>query len=279
MRQSLEKGLSENMLLPFKLIFSLAKFLSIRVVVLIISEEWLENPANAEQLSMLMREQNLYIETPSLDYTRKKIFRSSNFCHSSQILVVDQAGAYKLNLFELPCFHGGIHWVSAEEKIYEGLSGTQLRLDSNFYTFSTTDNIITEWYSLRGNLFKGYFGEWDKGDRKLIIPIASKWSRRNNFKGISLKVGTLPFARAVIAVKSTDTTKRKVTGQVPDLLAFLIEQHNISVQWTYPEHRVFGTRLDNGTGTGLIGMMQSQQVDMVATALALTKQRAEVLIF
>ncbi len=83
----------------------------------------------------------------------------------------------------------------------------------------------------------------------------------------------------MIAVKSTDTTKRKVTGQVPDLLAFLIEQHNISVQWTYPEHRVFGTRLDNGTGTGLIGMMQSQQVDMVATALALTKQRAEVLIF
>ncbi len=271
--QSLEDKDLLDMLLQAQFILSLAKFFSIRVIVIIIDEGSLESPASAEQLPMLMSRQNVYIQTPSLQFFQKKSLGASQFCHLSQVLVVDEAGSH--NMLDSSCFHRGIHWVALDD-IKEDLQGNQLRLDSNFYTFSTKDNTMREWYSLKGNLFNGHFGQWDKASGELVIPIASKWNRRKNFEGISLKVSTLPFARLVIPAKGTDGSERKFIGQVPAMLDFLLEQHNASVQWVYPEHKVFGTKLENGTWKGLIGMLQSRQVDMVATAMAVTKQRAEV---
>ncbi len=265
------------MLIPIEFMFAFAEFLSVRVVVFLEHKGWPESSTEAELFFQALRSQKFYIQALDLNGSSGNQIRALDFCQFSHILVVDIGSSFNYDNVD-SCFHKGIHWIVAENHGYIDPPGTMLRLDSNFYTLSQ-NNIITEWYSLNAILMNSHFGKWEGGNRRLVVPVQAKWNRRKNFEGITLEVGTLPFPRAVVPVKTKGNSGMAFTGWVAEILAFVGQEYNFTINWTYPKDRVFGTGLENETWTGLIGMMQSKEVDMVATAMIVTKERGEVMYF
>ncbi len=266
------------MLIPIEFIFAFAEFLSVRVVVFLVHKGWSESSTEAENFSQALGSENFYIQVLDLNGSSGNQTRALDFCQFSHILVVDIGSSFNYDNANSSCSYKGIHWIVAENNGFIDPPGTMLRLDSNFYTLSQ-NNIITEWYSLNAILMNSHFGKWEGKITRLDIPMQSKWNRRKNFEGITLEVGTLPFPRAVVPVKTKGSSGMAFTGWVAEMLAFLGQEYNFTINWTYPKDRVFGTGLENGTWTGLIGMMQSKEVDMVATAMIVTKERGEVMYF
>ncbi|XP_037567941.1 glutamate receptor ionotropic, kainate glr-3 [Dermacentor silvarum] len=73
--------------------------------------------------------------------------------------------------------------------------------------------------------------------------------------------------------------KLHVAGIFGHILQALADFVPFSFHVTYDPQRSFGTRLDNGSYTGIIGLLQTGEVDLAASSVFLQSDRAEVVTY
>ncbi|XP_075543837.1 glutamate receptor ionotropic, kainate glr-3-like [Dermacentor variabilis] len=73
--------------------------------------------------------------------------------------------------------------------------------------------------------------------------------------------------------------KLHVAGIFGQILRALADFVPFSFDVTYDPQRSFGTRLENGSYTGIIGLLQKGEVDLAAASVFLQSDRAEVVTY
>ena len=251
------------MLVPTPLVFSLLEFFNLNSVVFLITD--------AEEMDMCLpplKRQDVYVQCLSVS----DLVQDPGIANvMSNTLFVNQDGNYLPEDLSRDFFKTSVYWLVPEnEGILE--PPTQLRLDSNF--FAVSDSLeITEWFRLDGSLLHSDFGSWSEAGG-LTVKVPSKKERRSDLNGNTLTIGTLPFPKAVIPRPVGG--RMAFTGFVPEIVVALASSMNFTHKWIFPEDKQFGTGLPNGTGTGLIGMLDKGKVHLVGTAMVITPARSLV---
>ncbi len=178
------------------------------------------------------------------------------------------------------CFDSSAFWLLWGDGFNLKDIVPHLRLDSNVFTVSVYDKgggcEITEHYSIKNTIWRSSsYAIWNPEKGLQIRAQSSIWERRQNLFGIELAVGTMTFNPFVVPA----STLGIYSGLIPDIVAGLSEMANFTTKWQMPEDEKYGGPLVNGSWSGLIGMIQKRQADLIAAALSITSERVEVVNF
>ena len=147
-----------------------------------------------------------------------------------------------------------------------------LRLDNNIFFYDGNASVgynVYESYAIKGkNPVTKMLFKWHHEDES--IPLLSQTlDRRSNLNGAILK-------------ESWPTKNRKKFGMqgsiFDDTLFTLQEGMNFSLQYMPPRQGKFGTKFQNGTWNGLVGMLIEDEIDLVG-GLMVTPARDSVVDF
>ena len=92
----------------------------------------------------------------------------------------------------------------------------------------------------------------------------------NDFKGHPFIVSTVkysPFVNYIAAEDDGTLDPNRVTGMEFDVLRLFEKRLNFSLRATVPEDEAWGAEDENGTWTGIIGMVQRSEADIGASGL------------
>ncbi len=211
-----------------------------------------------------------YCSTMDISEDEPPLLLSPGYLRQSLVVDLDGGGHQRIATRE-EYFTFDIYWLVPSGQDSEPPLG--LRLDSNFYALivngSSAPPQIVEWYRIRSKLVVIHtFGSWSGGKLKVDVP--SVWERRRDLKGITLTTVTDPWSTIVI-----NRGGGSFDGFIPDIVDALGRASNFSVSWQVQEDRVYGSRDPNGTWTGMVGKVWSEEADLVAAFLAVTIARSE----
>ncbi len=166
-------------------------------------------------------------------------------------------------------------WLSFDKTIPEKLP---LRLDSNYLTYEAGANgswILYENYKVkRGILQRAAVSTWTK---KYGVKMRRKelWERRSDLGGTTLTNVMLPFTTWNIIMNDS----APLNGLMPNVLDALAMSLNFSVEWMRPDDGSFGSELESGTWTGIIGDLVNVSADLSSAGLVVTEKRKKVIDF
>ncbi len=189
-------------------------------------------------------------------------------------MVVDHGGVlHKALGSRSELFDFGTLWVAPDDTVEPPAA---LRLDSNFYSVSEGGGgllVLREWYRIKSSLLIGQdFGNWT-AQGELSVHVPSMWERRKNLHGITLRTATLPMS--YLAFPSGDG----YGGMIPEILDNIQYMSNFTVDWLVPEDGKWGAPEADGSWNGMVGMVTRDEADLIATALAVTLERSEVVSY
>ncbi len=160
-----------------------------------------------------------------------------------------------------------------------------LRLDRNvlFYRRPEANGIfqVHEAYAIKGVPIPPHpIGYWTP-KRGFIVTCQYMdiLERRRDFGGIELKNAILDYS--VITLLELDSKKRLVgmQGMFPDFLLFLQERLNFTSSLSLPADGKWSGFDKNGSWTGLVGLLASEQVDLVTAGLTQNLERSGAIDF
>ncbi|VDI36281.1 Hypothetical predicted protein [Mytilus galloprovincialis] len=97
---------------------------------------------------------------------------------------------------------------------------------------------------------------------------------KNGFNGRMLRVTTLEWGAMTIIQEDGN-----FTGLCFDILNEIARRLNFTYSVIIPPDGAFGAELPNGTWTGMVGMIQSEQADLVVSSLTINSDREKVIDF
>ncbi|XP_063399028.1 glutamate receptor ionotropic, kainate glr-3-like [Mytilus trossulus] len=97
---------------------------------------------------------------------------------------------------------------------------------------------------------------------------------KNGFNGRMLRVTTLEWGAMTIIQEDGN-----FTGLCFDILNEMARRLNFTYSVIIPPDGAFGAELPNGTWTGMVGMIQSEQADLVVSSLTINPDRERVIDF
>ncbi len=190
-------------------------------------------------------------------------------------LVVDLSGLLTQIGQEDEWFHDTISWLVDHRDIVNIPQG--LRLDSNFFIATLINGgsfQVKEAYQVKSNAQQNFIGILERTGR-LDREVQPKWVRRGDLKGVNVKVASvhLPYLSEMLP------SGKDFTGFFPESFKVIQHMSNFSVEWVTPGDRMYGVQMENGSWSGLVGMLQRREVDVVAASLAFTLERRKVMSF
>ena len=193
-------------------------------------------------------------------------------------LILDMAGFHREVQDRSGWFRASAYWVLPQGTLL-GEPPEALRLDSNFVAIAEGEEGLPyemrEWYRIRGQLYSCRLGSWDvEGGLRVETP--ETWERRKDMMGLTVRAVTIPWTFFVL--KSGDRDNGGFTGLLPDILRSLRAISNFTIDWATPPDGVFGAPTENGTWTGMVGMLMRGEADVAGT-LAVTRERGAVISY
>ena len=181
---------------------------------------------------------------------------------------------------DMQLFNKGLTGLISELDVASGLNLT-LRLDTRLYMYTSSVNTIslTEVYAVNGKKKVQTVGTW-RGNTGLIVPMKSMWERRRNLEGILIRVATisLPGLHEIHYSKSGESVIGG-SGMFLEPLNILEKELNFTWKLIPSNDGQWGAMDNNGTWTGLISMLISEQIDIAAASLSVTEARSRVVTF
>ncbi|KAJ9587754.1 hypothetical protein L9F63_018826 [Diploptera punctata] len=120
------------------------------------------------------------------------------------------------------------------------------------------------------------FGNWSQS-LGLSVPSCGLYARRGNLNGYTLKTG--------LKIEHTDRGQHDTemnsfsTDFFLEYWRYLEKEINFTTEYHYPPDNAYGGKLENGTWTGVIGMLKSGQVEISNVAFEMTAERSEAVDF
>ena len=156
-----------------------------------------------------------------------------------------------------------------------------LRLDSRLYIYKSEGNkfVLKETYALNGKKKVQTVGTW-RESTGLIVPTKSMWERRSNLEGMSIRVATV--SSPPMEILYYDKSGESITaggGLFLEPMNILATILNFSADLRTPRNGKWGVQTNNGTWTGIIGMLDKQEADIAAADLSATEARWRVVPF
>ena len=186
----------------------------------------------------------------------------------------------KILLNEYQLFNKGATGVLQQSDI-DGKMYSAMQLDTKLYLYSSTINstILKEVYSIKGKSVIRNIATWEE-NVGLSVPLPNIWERRTNMDGMILTVGTINFP-VLHELLYDDSNKKELHrhGFFFEVLNILSAKLNFTYKVIPSIDGKWGGRDAKGNWNGLMGMLMREEVDMVAAALTITKERMEVASF
>ncbi len=253
------------MQVPLSLAVALVKFFNLARIVVVTSPEQNDDAQLLEVKETSSR--------ASIDFL--EVHNSAELDILAGSVVLDNFGIFK-ELHEEKMFKDDMIWLLFSDQFDRSEAPQKLQLDSNFIVAEGHDGTfdLVEWYRVSGHLLSTDFGTWSV-DQGLVVPIPFKWKRRENLQGVALTVGSSfqPNANMKVLRDGHET----YVGFYPEIVEAMQQACNFSIDWVF-EH-IAGVKDRNGSWNGLVGMLHKQEVDFVASSLAVTLERSEVVTY
>ena len=186
----------------------------------------------------------------------------------------------KILMSELKLFNKGLTGLIPESDVFPELSW-ELRFDTFLFVYSTSVSTIhlKEIYGVNGKTIVTQIGTHKEGSG-LSISATNMWDRRTDMEGMEIRVATLsyPFLHELYYDK-LNTSVIGGGGLFIEPLNILAQKLNFSMKFMSSIDGQWGAMNQNGTWTGLIGMLIRGQADIAAAGLSLTFERTEVTTF
>ncbi|XP_045121745.1 glutamate receptor ionotropic, delta-1-like isoform X2 [Portunus trituberculatus] len=123
-------------------------------------------------------------------------------------------------------------------------------------------------------LAKGGVGE--VGD-EAVQAVRAQEERRGNIMDSQNRSSSCMLVALESYAPFTDFTRRPTPhnfrGIMMQVLAIIAERLNVCMEYTAAANNFFGRRLDNGTWTGMMGMLKRKEVDMSGTPMTVSDER------
>ncbi|KAJ8681897.1 hypothetical protein QAD02_017689 [Eretmocerus hayati] len=125
-------------------------------------------------------------------------------------------------------------------------------------------------------LIIGRFGSWNEDTGLKITPLAM-YQRRGNLQGQLIKVGTVHDPPLSMIERNETGVMVRIQGFFGTVIQILQENLNCSI--TYAESQSWGSKQEDGTWTGIIGMLVRKEIDLAAAELLMTSDRLDAVLF
>ena len=210
------------------------------------------------------------------------IHEQYNQDESKMILFLDGGHEKLLNIMlnEMRLFNKGFIGLLSESD-FDARMTLSLRLDTQLYLYASTgkSTILKEIYAVNGESITSHIGTWHQ-DAGLSVPVPNIWERRNNLKGMALRVATISFP--ILHELHYDESGEHILqsgGFFLEVLNILAAKLNFTLKIIPSVDGKWGGMDSNGTWNGLMGMLIRREADIVAAALTITKERLDVTTF
>ena len=190
-------------------------------------------------------------------------------------VIVDLVGQFEQEGYSNRYFSQNYFWIVLSNQKGDGeeVPGA-LRLDSNFLVVQTgTTYNIREFYRIKGNLLSSFFGSWNIKSG-LKVPIPEKWRRRGDLGGVRLRGGTKIQALTMMPVPFAK--EPTFIGVIPEFMESVAGMFNFSLEYVFPADNMWGSKLDNGSWGGVLGLLERGEVDIVTAGMANVLEREEI---
>ena len=170
--------------------------------------------------------------------------------------------------------------------VYDFLDSTildqlPLRLDSNVMSLSNQQGVflVQEWYKvLNGQLLSSHYASWSPAEG-LVVPVPFKWQRRKDLRGTQLSNAIVENWIPVGMLHGDSETGLSMAGLFPDVLQELQSNLNFTTSLTLVEDLEYGTKRENGTWTGAVGLLQDGAINITTTGLTISLDRSFAIDF
>ena len=105
------------------------------------------------------------------------------------------------------------------------------------------------------------------------------WERRSNLNGVTLVDCSNSWDKIAISDLSLDPNLQRHTGFVPEVLWRLSANLNFNIQLMFPPDGQWGSMMDNGTWTGMVGQLVKGSADISTGGLSIITERARAIDF
>ncbi|XP_069696128.1 probable glutamate receptor [Periplaneta americana] len=103
--------------------------------------------------------------------------------------------------------------------------------------------------------------------------------RRGSLQGVSIKAAVIPYKPYLNVAKYDGKTPVKFEGYLMDLWNELQHRMNFTTKFVTSHDAVFGFLLDNGSWSGVVGMVLREEVDVGISFFAYLKDRIDAVSF
>ncbi|PSN50309.1 Ionotropic receptor 135, partial [Blattella germanica] len=202
-------------------------------------------------------------------------------CSRNKALIVAEAGPHLVQaLNTVP--NSQFTWLVLQNDIQvakEMLQDTSISFDCELLVATPANSKVdlTEVYRVSDNspLQTDKFGVWNSAEG-LKAPQKSLQGRRTSLHGLALKTGL----KIEVPVSGDKTDERESsTGFFLEYWENMEKWMNFTTEYLYPSDGAYGGKLENGSWSGVIGMLMSKEVDASSVAFEMTADRAQVVDF
>ena len=242
-----------------------------------------ETAKDVSELSLHKRNVVLFLEDENLIETHvenlKHFYITSNRsrfeCTSeSEVVMVDLNPRSAVLKDNKEIHFGDCIWIFANSDANKiMIQEIGLKYDSLVYTIEISDAILIfrEHFKLDIDFKENIVEKWSGSN--IIFRAETVWKRRSNLNGINFKV----FVKDYVPINSYGENGQPI-GYTIDILNLLQSAMNFTMTYHRVDKEVFGSKLQNGSFSGLVGLLQRSEADFSATLLKFAADRAGKLI-
>ena len=157
-----------------------------------------------------------------------------------------------------------------------------LRLDSNviFYEEKASGVIkFVDMFAIGGGpTITETLAYWNVEEGINLQASMNRWDRRSDLKGATFKNGVITTGDWAELIRDEDDNVMGSKGYFQDMLFYITDKLNMTVE-TVDARQKMSKRLENVSGTGIIGLLQRQEVDVLSIAMGIQLQRSYLMDF
>ena len=162
----------------------------------------------------------------------------------------------------------------------EYLNATRLRLDSNILFYQhikeTGENRVTDIFAVKGGEPRVVeVAKWSGTYGFNFVGNINRWDRRVNLKGVIFENSLGDYGYQAHLIKDNNGALRSY-GWFQDVLFYVTDGLDLAMKIKKNPLTRGWKKLNNGTWTGGIGVLQRKEADIVSSAVGVTLERDSV---
>ena len=159
----------------------------------------------------------------------------------------------------------------------ESSNDITLRLDSNIIFYEeqgVTDYKLIDLFAVKvGPHLRIELGKWNKVDGVSLQSHQNRWSRRTNLKGATFINCLMDYGTWGKPIKDASGNVIGSSGYFQEMLFYIIAHLNLKVSTVEIQNESL-QKLENGSWTGDIGILQRKEVDVCSSGIGMKLERS-----